>query len=419
MFKSTEYFLYNFSPARRFPVSAERKNKIVEDLSQQTEDRVKSVAVTAARSAVRKLWNLSFSSAIEHEITFLYKESMEKSEDSTTLDKKESAIIEKTLQEQANNTNTAAPQETTPQDSTIEDNEIQTQENIEPPQAVAAENDQPTLELQESTAEVPPMGEEEIDQINLEENESQEQAEQVQEDYSATETQGEDEAELSENENTDSYSDAVKEIDSIFFNIIDDFSGKIMTQARNSTEYILEVSNKFLDENAQNALQDFHNLYFGDSNQLQNTSQQINAEVDAMLDNLQGMMKEGKEISDHAISESEGEKLNRLSLAGLQKRLETIITMDEGIKEKLIPVLHSMQFEDFLNQRLQHIRKMWGKVLEHQKQNDGKLEIEQLKDEIKHFPSSVPETEDFYRIVMKSFPPEGLREKQNLVDILF
>ena len=214
-------------------------------------------------------------------------------------------------------------------------------------------------------------------------------------------------------------SGAIAEIDLVFLKILDRFIAMISNQARSSTEFVLEVSNNFLDDRAKNALDDFHNLYFAaGASHINDTSKRVNDEVDAIFDSLQGIIAEGKELTLDSVQEEESSKVNRLSLSGLQKRLEMIISMDVGIKEKLIPVLHSMQFEDFLNQRLLHIRKMWAQVLSAE-MSEGDFGLENIKAKLAKYPSSVEEREDFYRIVLKQEPPDGVKEKQSLLDILF
>ena len=154
-----------------------------------------------------------------------------------------------------------------------------------------------------------------------------------------------------------------------------------------------------MDERAQSTLQDFHELYFGNETKLQTTANEVNAEVDHILDDLKEKISAGQVIGESDIDEGEAEKENRLSISGLQKRLETIISLDEGIKEKLIPVLHSMQFEDFLNQRLSHIKKIWTTIMDREEAG-SKLDVEALKESLSKVPTSVVEREAFYKIVL-------------------
>ena len=320
-------------------MAAESKKKLVDDLSDQVETRVKKLAITAARSAVRKLWNSSFAAAIENEITCLYKTSFE---DNPVLPKDE--------------TSEAPAQGSKDQSETVKE--------------------QPNVSVMEKSQTQP-----------LNQTGSQER-------------------------------DPVQAIDKTFIAILEDFADNIMALTKKATEYILDVSNSFMDERAQSTLQDFHELYFGNETKLQTTANEVNAEVDHILDDLKEKINAGQVIGESDIDEGEAEKANRLSISGLQKRLETIISLDEGIKEKLIPVLHSMQFEDFLNQRLSHIKKIWNTIMDREDAGSS-MDVEALKESLSKVPTSVVERESFYKIVLKQDAPGGITEQQSLVDILF
>ena len=197
--------------------------------------------------------------------------------------------------------------------------------------------------------------------------------------------------------------------DKAFLEIMQGMTNLVQTQARQSAEYILEISKTFLDEKAKNSLLEFKSMYFGNGGQVHNLSDATNKEVDQLFDSLQASVASGaKDIDVH---ETDTQKQQRLTLSGLQKRLEMIISLDDGIKEKLLPVLSSMQFEDMIQQRLSHIHKLWQVLLE-----DNPMAVEMLSD----LPTSIKEREQFYRLVLGTeVPEEKKQDSRNILDFLF
>lgn len=340
---------------------------MVEEIPDDVETKVKEMATLAARKAVRCVWNDTFSQAVEKEIKHLCSLS---SQNQKSIDEPQAEKEFKTEQNTNQNVNNLVSNDKAPEpEHKQEDPEMSVSNNLN--------------QINEEKGLVEAISKQQDNKVD-------------------------DDAPISE-VGDNSNNSACKELDTLFLRILDTFVQRIAGLARDSTEYILEVSTTFLDDRAKNALVDVHNLYFGNK-KTGGKSANTNTEINEMIDNLQNILEEGKE--------GEGNEINRLSLAGLQKRLELIIKMDAGIKEKLIPILHSMQFEDFLNQRLTHIQKMWTQVIESEN-NTASTDLEQLKEALTKYPSSVEERTDFYRIVLKKDPPEEPKKAQSLVDILF
>lgn len=212
--------------------------------------------------------------------------------------------------------------------------------------------------------------------------------------------------------------DAVHVLDEIFLGLLRDYTQAIMAHARASTEFILKVSGNFLGIKAQTALNDFHSLYFGAGRVMNQASVDVNKEVDIILKSIRDLMDQRGEVEGTKIIENEKDKIQRLSISGLQKQLEMIISLDEGIREKLIPILSSMQFEDMLTHRLQHIVYIWEKVIEFFR-SPVSGDPAQLTEELKEVPTSQSERRDFYLLVLGQEPPAGINDKQSIFDILF
>lgn len=225
----------------------------------------------------------------------------------------------------------------------------------------------------------------------------------------------------------DTYDEAatplVRELDDLMLTLIKEQFNSITQLAAESTKNILELSNGFMDENARNAVHDFHKLY-NSSSAIDKTASEVNQHVDTVFQAMVEKMKsQGIEsLSTEDIHESETETLNRLSLSGIQRRLEMIISLDTGITEKLVPILSSMQFEDSLNQRISHLIDMWNEVLQ-PVHLPGEEAAKSLFDSLRQLSSkcsSINETADFYECVLHEEPPEVEQPKSgNILDILF
>lgn len=93
-------------------------------------------------------------------------------------------------------------------------------------------------------------------------------------------------------------------------------------------------------------------------------------------------------------------------MSGVQKQLEGLITLNAGIKEQIIPALSSMQFEDAISQRIDHLLQGWKKINDFL-HNMTMLDAEPLARELAGICSSVEETESFYRLILDEEPPVG------------
>lgn len=162
------------------------------------------------------------------------------------------------------------------------------------------------------------------------------------------------------------------------------------------TQEVLKLSEECLDEKAHDTVSKFYNLYFSDN--LEKTKNEINQETDDLINQAMEQKEAGLDINIVSSQESE-EK--RLGLSSMQKELEGLITLDQGMKEQLMPVLSSMQFEDSVRQRLEHIIGGWKDIF-FSGCNDQNINFKAIEKIL----SSVEETADFYQCVLKKDPPE-------------
>ena len=132
-----------------------------------------------------------------------------------------------------------------------------------------------------------------------------------------------------------------------------------------------------------------------------------------MIEDLRSQQAQGKSLHLDSITENEEDKTYRLSISGIQKQIETIISLDQVIKDKIAPILHTMQFEDAITQRLDHISRIWKTVIEEKEslENPDDLLMKMSK-----YATSVDETADYYRLVLKKDPPDESAAKKTITE---
>ena len=201
------------------------------------------------------------------------------------------------------------------------------------------------------------------------------------------------------------------DFDARFSAIIKGLTAAIVEITEQSVAQIMQASTTFLSDSAQKALANFHSLYFS-AGDLSEQNSDVNKEVDVLFDSIQTQVAAGKsenEISAGVYEDAE-KKQARLALSAFQKQLESLITVEAGVREKLVPVLMSMQFEYFVRQRLSHITLIWDDLLEALNQDNAKTEavtacmLTRL--------TSNGEKEVFYRVVLQQEPPANLAQEQ-------
>jgi hypothetical protein len=224
-------------------------------------------------------------------------------------------------------------------------------------------------------------------------------------------------------------------LDQSFINVFNDLVRLTQEGASQCTESIFQLSAAYMKREIFESLQKFYDLYFSHSSKQQRQKEAINAAVDDMFDAASNAVSRGENheaiqayVQDNKLA------AERLAAASLQKQLEGLIVLDQGIRNEILPALSSMQFEDATRQRLAHISSGWEKLVEFvQKLSDPsyfsswppeKLAI-QLRDDLEEIlrgmaklTSSIKETEDYYSIVLKTPVPEDVAKGQESGDIL-
>ncbi len=196
-----------------------------------------------------------------------------------------------------------------------------------------------------------------------------------------------------------------KHIDIAFVEIARDLFELVTKTSSDATQKILDMSSSYLNERAQSALKNFYDLYFNDAG-VAETKTSINADVDNIFDQATAATAKGESLDDMqtSVKETGNNRSDRVGLSAIQKELETIITLDEGMKNKLLPVLSSMQFDDMLSHRLKHVMTIFDKISATTSNPTAKQWME-FHDEVLKELSSAQERKQFYEIVLKKEAP--------------
>ena len=205
-------------------------------------------------------------------------------------------------------------------------------------------------------------------------------------------------------------------IDEAFMQVLSEFVDAIVSDAGQAASHILDLSSQFLSSNAKSALQNFHDLYFG-GEQIAASKEEMNREVDDLFEQAKLQLANDGAINsaDLKMNEDDKAKQARLTLSGLQKQLEGIISLDEGIREKLVPVLTTMQFEDMIKHRLSHIREGWQKAAA--ASAAGERDFAKIAEDLAALCSSNEERKLYYNVVLGKEPPKGAAEDVLMFEI--
>lgn len=196
---------------------------------------------------------------------------------------------------------------------------------------------------------------------------------------------------------------SVEALDAAFLKVFDALAKDALNSVAKSSDEILSLSKNFLNQDVSDVLEKFHDLYFGDSDKTEQT--EINSQVDDIFDQVKSQVDSNQKI-EITIDESEEQTKKRLYLSGVQKQLEGLITLDNGLKEKIMPTIQNMQFEDAVRQRITHLTDGWDIIKDTKTPED----LEAAKRTIADFCCSKHETESYYSKVLGEPAPETTEE---------
>lgn len=151
---------------------------------------------------------------------------------------------------------------------------------------------------------------------------------------------------------------ATREINEAFEQIFMGILDEVNSTLENAVSQVVKSSAGYLSQTAHEAVASFQKLYFA-GDEMESHKRDINLEVDDIFESVQKQLESGGEV-DIKIEEDDEKKKARLALAASQKQLETLISVDSGVREKLVPVLESMGLAEGTTLRLENLSHLWG-----------------------------------------------------------
>lgn len=200
------------------------------------------------------------------------------------------------------------------------------------------------------------------------------------------------------------------ELDQTFLGILTKQCLAATEEAASCTASIFSLTANYIDQPEFETLQQFYDLYFKSGGDVDQKKNQVNEDVDDLIAILQAQQERGEELT--VADEDEEKKRERLSLAAIQKKLETLITLDGGIRDQILPALSSMQCEDAVRQRVEHIVMGFEALLSASTTDDWENTMRGLAQKM----SSVEESQDYFRIMFGEEAPEGLANRSVFIE---
>ena len=197
-------------------------------------------------------------------------------------------------------------------------------------------------------------------------------------------------------------SEAMETIDHLFLSLMRQYFDHALGQAGQATEKVFQVSSAFLSEPATNLLREFQSLYFS-SGVMERKKEEINRKVDDLFEQASSQLSSN--IKEILLTEQDDDEKERLQLAQLQRRLEAMISIDANIRQHIVPAMSSMQCEDAVRQRLDHILAGWTLIITAMEAEN--TDWEAVKDALAELPSMVTESTPLYELVLRRPPPEA------------
>ncbi len=207
-----------------------------------------------------------------------------------------------------------------------------------------------------------------------------------------------------------------EEMDVIFLRIFESLAQTAMAGASACTGVIFDLSSNYMEKPTFSSLRKFYDLYFVEG-EIDKKKDEVNASVDDMVDALQEKLAAGEDLDNvQGLDDNDEMRKQRLSLSGVQKQLEGLIVLDNGIKEQILPALASMQFEDAIRQRLVHVVQAWWKIGDVLNKQLNASQLEEVARDLAKTLSSVEETRSFYELVLNEKPPEGQDQRSIFIE---
>ncbi len=200
------------------------------------------------------------------------------------------------------------------------------------------------------------------------------------------------------------------EYDNLSINLLSQLAQNALNNISSSAGNMLDVACMFFDKDVSKAIVDFHTLY-SEQDHLTEHKDAVNQQADDILQAAQDPnfslenLKQGQNLQA-------GEQLE---LANIQKDLEALIQQDAHIKQRMVPVMQCMQYEDLISNRIQRLISCWSCLVSLLIDPDN-VDIPYALQTLDSFQSSNDEHERFYQYVLHANYHEFIELEEHNID---
>ncbi len=184
------------------------------------------------------------------------------------------------------------------------------------------------------------------------------------------------------------------EYDNLSIKLFSQLAQNALNNISSSAGKMLDVACLFFDKDVSSAMLDFHKLYLEQS-QLNDHKDEVNQQADEILAAAQAPNFSSSSLPHDELQTS----AEHQHLANVQKELEALIQQDEHIKQRMVPVMQCMQYEDLISNRIQRLISCWELMVSLLNSHDT-ADIPRALNAFNNVQTSFDEHKSFYRHVL-------------------
>ena len=184
------------------------------------------------------------------------------------------------------------------------------------------------------------------------------------------------------------------EYDNLSIKLFSQLAQNALNNISSSAGKMLDVACLFFDKDASSAILDFHKLYMEQSHLCEHKSA-VNQQADDIFLAAQDPNFSINDLAEH----NEHQDTHSEELANIQKNLEALIQQDVHIKQRMVPVMQCMQYEDIISNRIQRLIQCWEYMVSLLNSTQV-IDINIALLFLNNFQSSIDEHKKFYQHVL-------------------
>jgi len=186
------------------------------------------------------------------------------------------------------------------------------------------------------------------------------------------------------------------EYDNLSIKLFSQLAQNALNNISSSAGKMLDVACLFFDKDASSAMLDFHKLYLEQSH-LNDHKDEVNQQADDILAAAQAANFSSSDLPQDELQTA----AEHQHLANVQKELEALIQQDEHIKQRMVPVMQCMQYEDLISNRIQRLISCW-ELMVSLLNSDDTADIPRALNAFNDVQTSFDEHKSFYQHVLRA-----------------